>query len=397
MSSEYTPLAGTLNSTGPVTRVRHSRSGGWTSTSKATTEASRPSVAEQTSPPALPRVLHRLQRLDSDFDDDVGTPMFILPNRHSRTPLAASWRDRLVYFCCIRTHLGLALDLLQASGAIASVGVLIACTYSGDTIFSDVNVLIFDSIVSTYFLGDYIVRVYLAQRRWQYVFTFLAIVDLVTVLPIVIELLASWLVSNSESFNDEVIADVTRAMQAVRILRIISLARLAPKKELAKILFETCIVIVSIVLFSSFLFQLAENDDVAGGANVSVPFHRALVGDCPQSWQLLYDMACCCLELNCVCVSLVQYNVTIEVLGRPRIPFNSIFTEFILLATIVASFALVLPRIAMAGRLWLVAKPKKTFIGRDSAPHIVLVIDDNDDRYPKCVVICTLLFCCFSS
>ena len=76
-----------------------------------------------------------------------------------------------------------------------------------------------------------------------------------------------------------------------------------------------------------------------------------------------------------------QYNITIEVLGRPRIPFSSIYTEFILLGTIIASFGLVLPRIALAGRLWLVSKPQKTFLGRPDVPHIVLIIDDNDDRY----------------
>eukprot|EP00750_Incisomonas_marina_P012764 INCI17153.2.p1 GENE.INCI17153.2~~INCI17153.2.p1 ORF type:complete len:1512 (-),score=230.85 INCI17153.2:2208-6743(-) len=313
---------------------------------KASTTASALPAREQ---PLLHKNLHAFDP-DDDLDDDVANQVYSLPHGTHRTLMKASWRDRLVYHCCVQTHIGLALDILQAALAVVSCVVLVACTYTGATIFTSTPLLVFDSIVSTYFLCDYVGRLFLAQRRCRYALTFMAIMDLITVLPIFVEVIASVVVSNT-SLDTQILFDVTQAMQAVRILRLVSLARLAPQQQLAKVLFETGVVVLSIVFFSSVLFQLAENYGTSGGVNQSVSFHRAL------------------------------YNITIEVLGRPRIPFSSIYTEFILLGTIIASFGLVLPRIALAGRLWLVSKPQKTFLGRPDVPHIVLIIDDNDDRY----------------
>ena len=82
-------------------------------------------------------------------------------------------------------------------------------------------------------------------------------------------------------------------------------------------------------------------------------------------------------------------------LGRPRIPHNSIFGELVLLSTICASFVLVIPRIAIAGRLWLESKTAKIFVGRLDAPHIVLIIDDDTGHHKRSVkfVYVMLMWC----
>ena len=95
------------------------------------------------------------------------------------------------------------------------------------------------------------------------------------------------MVVSNTSLDTQILFDVTQAMQAVRILRLVSLARLAPQQQLAKVLFETGVVVLSIVFFSSVLFQLAENYGTSGGVNQSVSFHRALVRELNMALRVL--------------------------------------------------------------------------------------------------------------
>lgn len=150
---------------------------------KASTTASALPAREQ---PLLRKHSHGFDP-DDDLDDDVANQVYSLPHGTHRTLMKASWRDQLVYHCCVQTHIGLALDFVQAALAVTSCVVLVACTYTGATIFTSIPLLVFDSFVSTYFLCDYIGRLFLAQRRCRYALSFMAIMDLVTVLPIFVE------------------------------------------------------------------------------------------------------------------------------------------------------------------------------------------------------------------
>lgn len=218
------------------------------------------------------KLIEQLQSED-DFDGAVAD-VFAVPQQGDFQNKQRC-RDMLHYFFYIKTHIGFTMDTLVAVVAIIYCGVVICNLYTGTTIFNSAGMFSFDAIVSAYFLFDYVMRLLLAPRSWHYASSSLAITELITITPIFVELIASQIIMQS-SIDNLVLLDVIQCCQAVRILRLTTLTRLAPKKLLSRHLYITCLILVTIVCFSSVLFQIAERNYGEIGENASIPFHRAL-------------------------------------------------------------------------------------------------------------------------
>ena len=148
-----------------------------------------------------------------DIDGDPSA-VFVVPRFHQGHS-APSLRDRAVHFCYIRTRLAIVMDVALALISIASCAFVIVNMYTGATFFNSLVVVTFDSIVSAYFLCDYTTRVFLASNRYRYVVSPLAVVELISIFPIAVEVIAA-----SSVDDTQLLIAVTRCMQAVRILRL---------------------------------------------------------------------------------------------------------------------------------------------------------------------------------
>jgi len=175
-----------------------------------------------------------------------------------------------------------AIDLFQTLLSFVSCVVYVLETYDVGR-DSDIFNLI-EYTVSLFFFLDYVLRFYLHQDKLKYVWSFFAIVDVLTLVPVLVKLFAA------RSSQTPILLRSIRVVKLLRIMRSIRMLRAVPGDGLKREVFLLASTAGTLIFTAAGFYQLVETSvelDCCG--DFGMPFHEAL------------------------------YYMTIEVMGRPRI------------------------------------------------------------------------------
>jgi len=147
------------------------------------------------------------------------------------------------------TPMGHAWDLLQSILSIVSCTFYVLATY-------DIDVPIWIDIVITFlFLADYILRWYAAQSRLKYPFSFFAIVDLLTILPVVLQTIIPLIIPSFALLGVPTLIGLYffRMVRVIRIVRILRVFKLVSffNDEVNRLLVVFGLTVISIVFISA--------------------------------------------------------------------------------------------------------------------------------------------------
>jgi voltage-gated potassium channel len=147
------------------------------------------------------------------------------------------------------TPIGHAWDLVQSILSVVSCTFYVLATYS-----IDVPVWL-DLAITALFLLDYILRWYAAQSRWKYPFSFFAVVDFLTILPVVLQtvvplLIPSFALVGAPALIGLYFLRMVRVIRIVRILRVFKLVSFF-NDEVNRLLVVFGLTVLSIVFISA--------------------------------------------------------------------------------------------------------------------------------------------------
>ncbi|CAE8650658.1 unnamed protein product [Polarella glacialis] len=136
----------------------------------------------------------------------------------------------------------------------------------------------FDTVEKTFnclFVVDYVLQMFLSQDRLAYLFGFLAFVDVLTIMP----LMVTWFIFRSES-DTSVVLRIVRLSKLFRILRSFRLIR-ASSQDIYRELFLLGLTMVCLIFTAAGFYQLIENNwRLARGEPAILPFDQVW-GDVP--------------------------------------------------------------------------------------------------------------------
>lgn len=130
--------------------------------------------------------------------------------------------------------------------------VMLESVVSVDTQFGNIF-YVFEWIITGLFTLEYIIRVWIAPKRWSYVFSFFGIIDLLSILP---SFMSLFLVT-TKAFV------VIRSMRLIRIFRILKLSRYTKashillsslKASRAKIAVFLSAVLILVIIIGTFMY-----------------------------------------------------------------------------------------------------------------------------------------------
>lgn len=177
-----------------------------------------------------------------------------------------------------RSRVGLYLELLQALLSLVS-----CCVYVGESYYrEDVPYWmdVVDFVLVLVFLSDFCLHIFIAEKKLAYVFSRDGMIDLLTVLPTLIGMVATTANSYQHIFF---FLRPLRVLRAVRILRFLPAATksTAARRQLILLLFSA----FCLIFIFSGLFQYVENNSVLGVRIVRnvpgeeygfLPFHESV-------------------------------------------------------------------------------------------------------------------------
>ena len=140
-------------------------------------------------------------------------------------------RARLQIYLYSKTRLGMGWDVLQAMLAILSCALYIKSTYDVEcvSISAGIDVTI-ELVVFGFFLADYLLSFYLARDKLVFVLSPVAVADLLTILPTLLQL-AFGLFHASDGCGESsfLFAKFVRLIRIMRVMRMIRVLRLGAR------------------------------------------------------------------------------------------------------------------------------------------------------------------------
>ncbi|CAE8614773.1 unnamed protein product, partial [Polarella glacialis] len=200
----------------------------------------------------------------------------------------------------------------------------------------------FDTVEKTFnclFVVDYVLQMFLSQDRLAYLFGFLAFVDVLTIMP----LMVTWFIFRSES-DTSVVLRIVRLSKLFRILRSFRLIR-ASSQDIYRELFLLGLTMVCLIFTAAGFYQLIENNwRLARGEPAILPFDQAM------------------------------YLATIEILGRPRLQLTNASGHIFWIFMVVVSIVLIPKQLASIFQI-LQKDPfaRQTKYVKHHANHIVII------------------------
>ena len=163
-----------------------------------------------------------------------------------------SLRKRASY-CLTSTYIGRLWEYLQFYVTFVSIVLYVRSTYNvPDSAVTD----IVEWFCYALFFADYLLRWFASSNRVAYIFTFMSIVDLITLLPVVIDVASSF----------EFVGFNPTSLRFIRVLRVLRVARLLRRGLLRGLnsvhrnVVKLIIVMVCIFFVTASLLMLAEAD-----------------------------------------------------------------------------------------------------------------------------------------
>jgi len=208
--------------------------------------------------------------------------------------------QQLEHFLYVQTQYGFTIDCLQALLSCVSIGlVLYSSTYPFTTPDPPWAVSI-EIILTIYFLFDYLLRLFLATDRMAFYFSYLSVLDFITIIPGLLTICIAETAFAPEAF---IVSQTLRVFRIFRAVRLLGLVILSSSTSLIKQGIVLGVMLIAIIFASSAIFQIL---DSTPGDDGFVVFHKAF----------LY--------------------MTMTVLGRPPIPSHTmpaqIFLTFVIFA-----------------------------------------------------------------
>ncbi|CEL93304.1 unnamed protein product [Vitrella brassicaformis CCMP3155] len=183
------------------------------------------------------------------------------------------------------------------------------------------------------FLFDYILRFYLAPNRLTYLFSFFAIVDVLTIAPVFIQVFLVGFYNTSgdttHTHGDFSYLRLIRLMRLLRILRALRIVRSAPESGLWREIFLLVFTAFTLIFTTAGFYQVME-EGLRGVAD-AVDFHQAF------------------------------YFTLISTVGRPRIE-STTWRGTLVIIGVVALSIIIIPQ--KLGELWEVLKHENIYTRR---------------------------------
>lgn len=190
------------------------------------------------------------------------------PYKRARTFLKTLYREIFGYIPVEYTHrqtmryiitvspFGQAWDVFQMLLSVIGCVLYVATTYEYEVPFLG------DLFLTLFFTIDYIWKLYAASRRWKFMRSFFAIIDVLTCIPFYIEVLLDAIDPNSKSFSISFVR-IARILRLIRILRSFKFLS-AASKPFPKQLMRMGLVFVSMVFICAGAMNIIESNEPTG-------------------------------------------------------------------------------------------------------------------------------------
>ena len=195
-----------------------------------------------------------------------------------------STRARLQIYLYSKTRLGLMWDVLQAALAITSCALYIKSTYEPDCVQVSVAVdLLTELVIFAFFLADYVLSFYLARDKLTFVLSPVALADLLTILPTLLQIALSSIGVDQTGCGESsfIFAKFVRLIRIMRVMRMIRVLRLGSHlsasggDNVVHHILAVATTLTTVVFVAACVFQWVETstDD---SVQIYLPFHKAL-------------------------------------------------------------------------------------------------------------------------
>lgn len=265
----------------------------------------------------------------------------VLQNRElSKRPLSM----QLEAFLYSQTNWGYIIDVTQAVMSILALILFIIGSYMPLDEPAPVWSIVCETLLTLYFLTDFCLRFYLAQDRLAFYFTWVSILDFVTIVPGLVS------VATSESAFDANAWMIARTARVLRIFRVVRMARvvaLTPGSSFHRQIAMLAITVLAMVFVAAGIYQICNPWQNKGEP---MPFHRAV----------LY--------------------MTIIVIGRPPVPHDSDASVVMVTLAIMIAASVIPAFVAELARLYFETQGLESYKNDPRIPHVIVCGDINTSR-----------------
>ena len=229
-------------------------------------------------------------------------------------------RTRLRGYLFVQTNFGLYWELFQTCLAFMSCIAYIVSTYYENCVVvnPDLDRWLEISFVA-FFLLDYLLNIYLARETLAWFFSPVALADMLTIVPTVMEIIVKAAYEDDDIFacGDTQFFKFVRLIRFLRVVRALRLFRVnrfsaSQSNSVSQQLLRIMTTLLTLILIASCLFLYVETYDNPADAD-RLKFHQAL------------------------------YYMLIEVVGRPRVPITTEVGGFVIASLVVMVVVVVVP------------------------------------------------------
>lgn len=231
------------------------------------------------------------------------------------------------------------IDLMQALISVFMCALYVVETYGIRLPFFPFS----EQVITVFLVADYVLRSYLSRNRQRHLLSFFPVVDVFTIAPV----LYQWMGRQEDaapSGSTSVLLRMVRISKLLRVLRSIRLVRAMPGGGVTREIFRLCCITATLILIASGVLQVFECGLDLPLEGYGLPFHEAF------------------------------YLITIEVLGRPRIPVSGANSNMLLILVVMLSIMLIPKQV---NEIWQVMQrePLATRVKykRRNDTHVVIV------------------------
>lgn len=193
-------------------------------------------------------------------------------------------------------------------------------------------------VISGVLLCEYLVHLVLETDTLKYVFSLFGIVNIVTILPVIVN---CWYYLSMSHQDQQVHVGATltyfrflRLLRLLRILRALNVIRRAPKTDLGREIFTLVFTVLCMIFSAAGVYQWLENPDQCYNTRWSSTFESAEFK-----------------SLGCVHFHQALYWCTIETLGRPRLIMERDSTILMLTALVCLACFLIPTQLAQVWKV----------------------------------------------
>lgn len=252
--------------------------------------------------------------------------------RKARIQLYAQSRVRLGY-----SSLGSVLDFGATILSLVSCAMYVAETYM-PFLASQNEWISAEVVISGVLLCEYLLNLVLEPDTLKYVFSLFGIVNIVTILPVIVN---CWYYLSISEQDRQVHVGATltyfrflRLLRLLRILRALNVIQRAPKTDLSREIFTLVFTVLCMIFSAAGVYQWLENQDQCYNTRWSSTFES-------EEFK----------SLGCVHFHEALYWCTIETLGRPRLIMERDSTVLMLTALVCLACFLIPTQLAQVWKV----------------------------------------------